>query len=138
MRIRIKKLHEEAVIPKYANFGDAAVDLVAVRKWIDSTGKVCYGTGLAMEIPEGFVGLLFPRSSISKTNLRLANSVGVIDSGYRGEIMLKFEKNGDNDYKEGDRVGQLMVMENPPMHFVEVENLPSSDRGSGGFGSTGN
>tara|TARA_B100002019_G_C20987343_1_gene458798 strand:- start:117 stop:533 length:417 start_codon:yes stop_codon:yes gene_type:complete len=138
MRIRIKKLHEEAVIPKYANFGDAAVDLVAVRKWIDGAGKVCYGTGLAMEIPEGFVGLLFPRSSISKTNLRLANSVGVIDSGYRGEIMLKFEKNGDNEYKEGDRVGQLMIMENPPMHFVEVENLPNSDRGSGGFGSTGN
>ena len=138
MRIRIKKLHPDAVIPKYAHFGDAAVDLVAVRKWEDDYGNTCYGTGLAMEIPENHVGLLFPRSSVSKTNLRLANSVGVIDSGYRGEIMLKFDKNGNGEYQEGDRVGQLMIMENPPMHFVEVVNLPDSDRGIGGFGSTGN
>jgi dUTP pyrophosphatase len=138
MRIRIKKIDPNAIIPRYANFGDAAVDLVAVRKWEDEHGNLCYGTGLAMEIPQGFVGLLFPRSSVSKTNLRLANSVGVIDSGYRGEVILKFDKSGNNEYKEGDRVGQLMIMENPPMHFVEVVNLPNSDRGEGGFGSSGN
>ena len=137
MRIRIKKLHADAVVPKYAHFGDAAVDLVAVRTWEDKYGNVCYGTGLAMEIPEGHVGLLFPRSSISKTNLRLANAVGVIDSGYRGEIMLKFDREGVRDYEVGDRVGQLILMPIPSIQFVEVVNLPNSDRSSGGFGSTG-
>ena len=138
MRIRVKKVHPNAVLPKYANFGDAAVDLVSVRKWKDDHGNVCYGTGLAMEIPENHVGLLFPRSSISKTNLRLCNAVGVIDSGYRGEIMLKFDKNGDKEYEVGDRVGQLMLIPIPSVQFVQVANLPDSDRGLGGFGSTGN
>ena len=137
MRIRIKKLHADAVIPRYAHFGDAAVDLVAVREWEDKYGNVCYGTGLAMEIPEGHVGLLFPRSSISKTNLRLANAVGVIDSGYRGEIMLKFDREGVRDYEVGDRVGQLILMPIPSIQFVEVVNLPGTDRGTGGFGSSG-
>lgn len=138
MRIRVKKVHPNAVLPKYANFGDAAVDLVSVRKWEDDHGNVCYGTGLAMEIPENHVGLLFPRSSISKTNLRLCNSVGVIDSGYRGEIVLKFDKSGDKEYEVGDRIGQLMLIPIPSIQFVQVTNLPNSDRGLGGFGSTGN
>ena len=90
-----------------------------------------------MEIPPRFVGLLFPRSSVSKKDLRLCNSVGVIDSGYRGEIMLKFDATGEFHYNVGDRVGQLMLMENPSIHFVEVVNLPGSDRGTGGFGSSG-
>lgn len=138
MRIRIKKLHEDAVIPKYANFGDAAVDLVAVRTWEDNYGNICYGTGLAMEIPDHHVGLLFPRSSVSKTDLRLCNAVGVIDAGYRGEVMLKFDKQGEKHYNIGDRVGQLMLVPIPSIQFVEVVNLPDSDRGTGGFGSTGN
>ena len=138
MRIRIKKLYPNAVVPRYAHFGDAAVDLVAVKKWEDKFGNTCYGTGLAMEIPEGHVGLLFPRSSISKTDLRLANAVGVIDSGYRGEVMLKFDKQGDNHYDVGDRIGQLMLIPIPSVQFVEVANLPGTDRGDGGFGSSGN
>jgi dUTP pyrophosphatase len=138
MRIRIKKLHSDAVIPRYAHFGDAAVDLVAVKKWEDDKGNICYGTGLAMEIPENHVGLLFPRSSVSKTDLRLCNSVGVIDAGYRGEIMLKFDNNGAKQYEVGDRVGQLMLVPIPSIQFVQVANLPESDRGLGGFGSTGN
>jgi dUTP pyrophosphatase len=138
MRIRVKKLHQDAVIPRYAHFGDAAVDLVAVKKWIDDADKVCYGTGLAMEIPHHHVGLLFPRSSVSKTDLRLCNAVGVIDAGYRGEIMLKFDRNGDKEYEIGDRVGQLMLVPIPSIQFVQVVNLPHSDRGIGGFGSTGN
>tara|TARA_B100000900_G_C20343837_1_gene619325 strand:+ start:217 stop:633 length:417 start_codon:yes stop_codon:yes gene_type:complete len=137
MRVRIKKTHPNAVIPKYANFGDAGVDLVATSKWKDDYGNICYGTGLAMEIPERYVGLLFPRSSVSKKDLRLCNSVGVIDSGYRGEIMLKFDATGEFHYNVGDRVGQLMLMQNPTIHFVEVVNLPDSDRGIGGFGSSG-
>jgi len=139
VRIRIKKLHPDAIVPKYANFGDAAVDLVAVKQWEDEHGNLCYGTGLAMEIPPGHVGLLFPRSSVSKTNLRLSNSVGVIDSGYRGEIILKFDRRGFTDtvYDIGNRVGQLMLVPIPSIQFVEVVNLPDSDRGTGGFGSSG-
>ena len=138
MRIRIKKINPNAIIPRYAHFGDAAVDLVAVSKWEDDYGNLCYGTGLAMEIPNNHVGLLFPRSSITKTGLRLANAVGVIDSGYRGEVILKFDKKGDHEYKIGDRVGQLMLTLAPSIQFVEVKSLPGSDRGSGGFGSSGN
>jgi dUTP pyrophosphatase len=139
MRIRIKKLHPNAVIPRYANFGDAAVDLVAANHWEDDHGNVCYGTGLAMEIPQGYVGLLFPRSSVTKTNLRLANSVGVIDSGYRGEIIMKFDAKDTKDtkYEIGNRIGQLMLVPIPSIQFVEVVNLPDSDRGLGGFGSSG-
>ncbi len=140
MRVKIKKLDEEAVIPKYAHLDDAAVDLVATRKWEDEFGNLCYGTGLAMEIPESHVGLLFPRSSISKTNLRLCNSVGVFDSGYRGEIIFKFDRKGfvDQTYDVKDRIGQMMIVPIPLIEFVEVQDLPKSVRGGGGFGSSGN
>ena len=131
-------MHENAVVPKYAHFGDAAVDLVAVRKWEDDHGNVCYGTGLAMEIPIHHVGLLFPRSSISKTDLRLANAVGVIDSGYRGEVIVKFDLSGGICYKVGDRIAQLLLVPIPSINFVEVVNLPKSDRDTGAFGSSGN
>ena len=139
MRIKIKKLHEDATIPKYAHYGDAAVDLTAVRQWEDSYGNLCYGTGIAIEIPDGYVGLLFPRSSVSKTNLRLCNSVGVIDSGYRGEIMLKFDRKGFTDvqYNVGDRIGQLMILPVPSIQFFEVDDLSSTARNSKGFGSSG-
>ena len=139
MRIKIKKLNKDAIIPKYAHYGDAAVDLVAVRQWEDDASNMCYGTGLAVEIPNGYVGLLFPRSSISKTNLRLCNSVGVIDSGYRGEIMLKFDRQGfvDSTYNVGDRIGQLMILPLPSIQFFEVEELSTSVRDIGGFGSSG-
>ena len=138
MRISVKKTHPDAVIPRYAHFGDGAVDLVAVRKWEDDYGNICYGTGLALEIPEHHVGLLFARSSVSKKDVRLANAVGVIDSGYRGEIMLKFDQIGKEHYNVGDRVGQLMLVRIPSINFVEVVNLPKSDRDTGGFGSSGN
>ena len=139
MRIKIKKLHDDAVIPKYAHYGDAAVDLTAVRHWEDNYGNLCYGTGIAIEIPHSYVGLLFPRSSVSKTNLRLTNAVGVIDSGYRGEIMLKFDRKGFTDvlYKVGDRIGQLMILPLPSIHFFEVDDLSPTARDSKGFGSSG-
>ena len=137
MRIRIKKTHENAVIPKYAHFGDAAVDLVAVRKWEDSRGNICYGTGLSMEIPSGYVSLLFPRSSISKTNLRLANAVGVVDPGYRGEVILKFDNLGKEQYEVGDRIGQMIILPFPRIEFEQVKELSRTSRGTGGFGSTG-
>lgn len=91
MEVKIKKLCETAVIPSYAKPGDAGMDLVATSRVFDKYGNVEYGTGLAIEIPEGYVGLIFARSSIFKQDLSLANAVGVIDSGYRGEIKFKFK-----------------------------------------------
>jgi len=138
VNIKIKKLHPNAIIPEYAKIGDAGLDLTAVD--FESTGlHITYKTGLAIAIPEGFVGLLFPRSSVYKTGQYLTNSVGVIDSGYRGEIMLKFTRPElDSQYKVGDRVGQLIIMPYPQVKFEEVEDLGTTDRGQGGFGSTGN
>jgi len=138
VNIKIKKLHPNAIIPEYAKIGDAGLDLTAVD--FEVTGlHITYKTGLAIAIPEGFVGLLFPRSSVYKTGQYLTNSVGVIDSGYRGEIMLKFTRPElDSQYKVGDRVGQLIIMPYPQVKFEEVEDLGTTDRGQGGFGSTGN
>ena len=99
-----------------------------------------YKTGLALEIPKGHVGLLFPRSSVYKTSMIMSNCVGVIDSGYRGEIMLKFRdqwRDYSSRYEVGDRVGQLIIMPYPQVELEEVDNLSSTDRGSGGYGSTG-
>lgn len=90
MKVKIKKLHPDAVIPAYAKPGDAGMDLTAVSIKIDEYGNICYGTGLAFEIPEGYVGLVFPRSSNCKKGVILTNCVGVIDSGYRGEVSFKF------------------------------------------------
>ena len=139
MKVKIKKLHEDGVIPSYAKPGDAGMDLVAVSEtWNDDNTMVTYGTGLAIEIPEGHVGLLFPRSSVSKTSLSLANCVGVIDSGYRGEVMFKFRYLEEGMvYDVGDRVGQILILPYPSIEFEEVEELSSTDRGEGGFGSTG-
>lgn len=150
MKVNIKKLHDQAVIPSYAKAGDAGLDLTAISVDTDQYGNMIYGTGLAVEIPKGFVGLLFPRSSNSKTDLYLTNHVGVVDSGYRGEIMFKYRYiNATNKsvttttptpviYKIGDRIGQLIVMPYPQIEFVEVEELSTSERGVGGFGSSGN
>ena len=136
MKIKIKKLVPEAVIPEYATPGAAGMDLTAVTiEEVD--GVVTYGTGLAMEIPEGHVGLIFPRSSNYKYDCVLANSVGVSDSDYRGEIKFKFFKTGERVYKVGDRVGQIVIVPYPAIEFDEVENLGETLRGSGGFGHTG-
>jgi dUTP pyrophosphatase len=141
MKVKFKKLNTNAIVPKYSKSGDAGLDLTATSK--DSLnnpqyGFVEYGTGLAVEIPEGYVGLLFPRSSISNTGLIMANSVGVIDSGYRGEIKFRFKYiPGTADYNIGDRVGQLIILPYPSIETEEVDELNSSERGEGGFGSSG-
>lgn len=137
--VKIKRLTDSAVIPKYAKDGDAGVDLVATTM-TETELYVEYGTGLSFEIPEGYVGLVFPRSSISKYHLSLANAVGVVDSGYRGEVMLRFKKTSNSAhqtiYKVGDRVAQLIVMPFPKVIFEEGE-LSDTERGAGGFGSSG-
>ena len=133
------KLDAGAIIPKYAKGGDAGMDLYAVSFGIDQNNNYVFGTGLAMEIPEGYVGLIFPRSSISRTAHSLRNAVGVIDSGYRGEIMLKFDINTHNSpvYEIGDRIGQVVILPYPQVEFEEVFELSKTTRGKGGFGSTG-
>lgn len=133
------KLDAAAKIPRYAKQGDAGMDLYAVSQGFDEHGNYVYGTGLAMEIPRGYVGLLFPRSSISKTAHSLRNAVGVIDSGYRGEIMLKYDINIQNSpvYSVGDRIAQIIIMPYPEVQFDEVFELSKTQRGSGGFGSSG-
>lgn len=166
MKVRIKKLTENAVIPHKAHPTDAGFDLVATRRWFDKDGCLCYGTDLAFEIPAGFVGYIFPRSSNAKKDLALSNSVGVIDSGYRGEVTFKFrpslafnpfESNqelwqnaGINYagevlfqnlnaivYNVGDRVGQIIIMPIPDIEFEEADELNETDRGTGGYGSSG-
>ena len=92
MEIKIKKLDKNAVIPKYSKYGDAGMDLVATSVDYSNEYYIEYGTGLAIEIPEGYVGYVFPRSSNSKYDLQLCNSVGIIDSGYRGEIKLRYRR----------------------------------------------
>jgi dUTP pyrophosphatase len=136
MKVRFKKLHPDAVTPTYAKDGDAGLDLTAISKTNADT-FIQYGTGIAIEIPKGYVGLIFPRSSVSKLeNFYLKNSVGVIDSGYRGELMLRFNKSF-SFYEVGDKIGQLIIIPYPTIYLEEVDELSSTDRGEGGFGSTG-
>lgn len=146
MIVRIQKLLADAVIPEYAKDGDAGMDLVATKTYRDAYGNLVCETGLAMEIPRGYVGLIFPRSSVSKKLLTLVNSVGVIDSGYRGPIIVKFKPTNYFDaditdasisYKAGDRVAQIIIMPIPYINFEEVDELSETERGDGGFGSTG-
>lgn len=142
MLINFKKLHPNAVKPEYAKPGDAGMDLTAVSvEYADQ--YIEYDTGIAVEIPNGYCGLIFPRSSNSKMDLQLCNSVGVIDSTYRGPIKLRFRRimnpmtNKVQIYQVGDRVGQLMILPYPKVLFHQVDELSSTERGSGGFGSTG-
>lgn len=170
MKVRIKRLHPNSVIPSYAKSGDAGLDLTAVDYYYDLDGNVVYHTGLAIEIPEGYVGLIFPRSSISKHDISLSNAVGVIDSGYRGEITAKFkptlnfQPNENTEYRGKDqfddcdgilipydksipiepvvyqcdeRIAQLIIMPYPKIEFEEAEELTQTERGDGGYGSSG-
>jgi len=137
VKVKVKRLLPAAVLPAYAKPNDAGLDVFAVSKK-ESDRYVEYGTGLAFELPEGHVMLVFPRSSVSDKDLVLANSVGVLDTGYRGELKLRFRKTGSADYNIGDRIGQIIVIPIPVVEFEEVDELSDSVRGNGGFGSTGN
>lgn len=172
MKIKTKILDKTIPTPalKYAKEGDAGIDLTATSKWYDKEGNVCYGTNRAFEIPKGYVGLIFPRSSNSKKDLLLSNSVGVVDSGYRGEVKVKFKKEINSvrirkrtiayvrsliqklfpkinvrltdfanftEYDIKDRVAQLIIIPYPTVEFEEVDELSETERGAGGYGSTG-
>lgn len=138
--VNVKKLHENAVIPTYSKDGDAGMDLTITREIENTSFSVSYGFGIAMEIPKGYVGLVFPRSSVRNQDLILSNCVGVIDSGYRGEIQATFKKTNGLDsikYKVGERGAQIMIIPYPQVKMNEVTELSDSERGEGGFGSTG-
>ena len=151
LNIQFKRLHPNAVIPTYAHPADAGLDLTATTRTDDNNGNIIYGTGLAIEIPPGYVGLIFPRSSIRNSSLIQANSVSVIDSGYRGEITVTMRKyfkptaslphmayhTKAAEYQPGERIAQLIVMPYPKCHFIEAEQLSDSERGTKGYGSTG-
>jgi dUTP pyrophosphatase len=139
MKIQFKKLVQEAQKPKFGKPGDAGADLVATSLDLSRDGQIVYSTGIAVEIPEGMVGLVFPRSSVRNTDLTMSNSVGVIDSGYRGEIMVTFNlKNPWSDiYNVGDRIAQLVIIPVPLVQYKEVEELSETQRGTAGHGSTG-
>ena len=140
--VKFKKLDPRAAAPIRATDGSAGWDLTAVGSVSFNLDKdiITYGTGLAVEIPKGYVGLLFPRSSIDGRSLMLTNSVGIIDSDYRGEILMKYKRRYHEDakyYAVGDRVGQLIIIPYPQVIFVESDTLSETARGTGGYGSTG-
>jgi len=141
VHVRFKKLHPDAKAPYQATPGSAGWDSTATSvEPVKEDDFLCrYGTGLAVEIPQGHVGLVFPRSSVYKTGQLLTNCVGVIDSDYRGEITAVFAGTctGNNAYQPGDRIAQLVIMPIPAVRFVEAEELTETERGAGGYGSTG-
>ena len=157
--VKFVKKAKKAVIPTKAHDTDAGFDMIAVSQTCIN-GFIEYDTGIAAAIPDGYVGLLFPRSSISKYDLVMANSVGVLDSSYRGNIKFRFKPtkqsssleikkclwwskvqevpNQLNIYQVGDKIGQLVIMKLPEVNLVQVDYLDETERGDGGFGSTGN
>lgn len=140
MKLKVK-LTDGAPLPKHAKEGDAGLDLTS-RETVEIApqGTVMVGTGVACEIPKGYVGLVFPRSGMaSKRGVNLANNVGVVDSGYRGEIKLPLYNAGHDVavVESGERCAQLVVMPFMVCECVEVESLSETERGEGGFGSSG-
>lgn len=145
MKINFKKNHKLSTTPVKAHESDAGFDLTAVDKYTDEYGNIVYDTGISLEMPQGYCGLIFPRSSISKTCLNLSNSVGVIDPDYRGSILFKFKptpymtsRKDDHkfEYEIGEKIGQLVILPLPTIELQQAEQLSETKRGSGGFGST--
>jgi dUTP pyrophosphatase len=139
IRVNISKTHPEVVTPEYSREGDACLDLTAYTRKVEST-YIEYGTGIKLQIPKGYVGLVYPRSSISNTNQLMANSVGVIDSNYTGEIKIRMKR--DNElykvtYGVGSRIAQIMIVPIPQIELNVVDSLEQTNRGEGGFGSSG-
>ena len=142
MKIKVKLIDEniKTTIPKYQKDGDAGLDLVATS--IEFTDDfIEYGTNLAIEVPKYHVGLIYPRSSISKYDQSLCNSVGVVDSNYRGEVKLRFKftdhYNPNKMYNVGDRIGQLIIMPIPKIELELVSELSDTNRGDKAWGSSG-
>jgi len=142
MKINVKKITKDAVVPKFNYDTDAGADLTATS--VEVKGDLLiYGTGLAFEIPKGYYMQISPRSSVYKYDLELVNSLGIVDASFRGEVKFIFRKTCDNNirpnvYNIGDRIGQAIIRKIVPTEYIEVDELAVSERGEGGFGSTGN
>ncbi|NBU32678.1 MAG: dUTP diphosphatase [Actinobacteria bacterium] len=140
--IPITRLHENAVIPSYAHLTDAGADLVSVEDITLTPGeRALVATGLALAIPDGFVGLVHPRSGLAiKNGVALVNAPGTIDAGYRGEVkvcLINLDSQTPVQLPAGSRIAQLVIQRVEHAKFQEVAQLADSDRGTGGFGSTG-
>jgi dUTP pyrophosphatase len=143
MEILARRLHDDAILPMYANEGDAGCDLVAVETCTlgPGGGRATVGTGISIAIPEGFGGFVLPRSGLAaKFGITCSNSPGLIDAGYRGELRVALVNlDATNEYvvHKGDRIAQLVILPVVSASFLLVDELPSASRGEGGFGSTG-
>lgn len=145
ININVQKLNENAVIPQQGSEHAAGFDLTATDYEVVNVdgfpSYINYKTGIAVEIPVGYVGLIYPRSSISNKGLSIANSVGVVDADYRGEITIRMYENNvgkESAYKAGDRIAQMIIMSLLNVKFSETNSLSSTKRGEGAYGSTGN
>jgi dUTP pyrophosphatase len=154
--IKIKRLDERAVLPTKAHNTDAGFDMTAISLEFDEYGNAVYGFGWAFDIPVGYVGVLAPRSSATKYDVDMPNSLGMIDAGFHGEVKAKYrptstqpvrgtqtdsievcQSSRANIFKVGEKVAQMIIMKLPDVAFVETDELPQSERGEGGWGHTG-
>ena len=141
IKLLLKRLHPSAELPSYARQGDAGLDLRAGHDaTLEPGGRGLVGTGLAVAIPEGFAGLVLPRSGLALSQgLTVLNAPGLVDAGYRGELKVLLVNHGDKSavVRRGDRIAQLVIQRVERAELSEVSELPASERGAGGFGSTG-
>ena len=140
--VLVTRLDEQAPIPSYAHVGDAGADLATMTdQVIDPGERIVTGTGIAVAIPEGYAGFVYPRSGLAaRHGLSIVNSPGVIDAGYRGEIkvcLINTDLRIPIHLKRGDLIAQMVIQAAPQAYFVEVEVLSDSERGTGGYGSSG-
>ena len=140
VNVKIRKVHPDAVLPERAHRTDAGMDVTAISMEM-TEDYIEYDTGLQFQLPEGYVMLIFPRSSNSKKDLLMCNSVGVLDAGYTGNLKFRFklttEGYTEKIYNPGDKIGQIIILPYPEIAFIETDNFEATDRGDGGFGSTG-
>jgi dUTP pyrophosphatase len=137
--IKIKRLHPEAIVPSYAHPGDAGMDVYCCETVTIQKGeRKKIGTGVSIELPEGYVSLVWDKSGLA-TNHGLTNLGGVIDAGYRGEYFITLVNLGESDYilEKGHKIAQLLIQKVEHAQIEEVDELKSSSRGAGGFGSSG-
>lgn len=138
--IKVKKLHPDATLPTYAHPGDAGADLYAVRDDVVLSHEILrVGCGFALEIPPGYEGQVRPRSSLALRGITVANAPGTLDPSYRGEVQVLLYNRGAEPFyvSKGDRVAQLVIVPVTRAAFQETEELEPSERGEGGFGSSG-
>jgi dUTP diphosphatase len=142
LRVPVRRLDPDLPLPAYAHPGDAGADLVAAEDVEIAPGeRAVVGTGLAIALPDGYVGLVHPRSGLAaRLGVTVLNAPGTVDAGYRGEIkvnLVNHDRTSTAKISRGDRIAQLVVQRVERAHFHDVEELPDSVRGSGGHGSTG-